>query len=189
MATSYSQSHYVYVIFSLKEWEETLRNMPRRDVISIEPEWSWSLEPFFHDFITGSISKKTGLPKEQVHPITTYYTKPPTWIYPRRRVVCKVRIDDPSKQLVWYDDQMYVWLLNTLGNGHYEFMSTSEEESKRMFGASRDENIKSYDRMFDIDLIREHKWIGAPIPCAFIGRLTRDMIVKCQVYNGSKKER
>lgn len=169
---------YVYVIFSLNEW----RRLRHNKEIKVEPEWS---SECMHSYMLDAISKKSGV--ECIHPITAYYTKPAQWMYPRRRVICKVRIDNPDTQLVWYDDVLYVCLLNSFGNGRYEFMSTSEEEAERMNGASVEECMKSFDRIFDRSLQRDFKWIGRAQSRAFITRLTRDMIVKYQAYNGAVK--
>ena len=176
---------FVYVIFSLDEWF-AIRKLDRDDEVCIDPEWSWCRENTLHEYMLDTLSAKSTI--RCLHPVSAYYTKPsPHWTYPRRRIVCKIRIDDPTTQLVWYDDVLYVHLLNRLGNGMHEFLSVSEDEDKQMQNADIKDCIASYDRVFDYDIKRELRWVGRPEPRAFITRLTRCMIVKYQAYNGPTK--
>jgi hypothetical protein len=178
-------STFVYVVFSLDEWFD-IRKLDCDDDVCIDPDWSWCKENTLHEYMLDVLSVKSTV--RCLHPVSAYYTKPSLhWTYPRRRIVCKVRIDNPSTQLVWYDDVLYVHLLNTLGNGKHTFLSVSEEEDQKMQNADINDCIASYDRIFDDNIQRDLRWVGRPEPRAFITRLTRGMIAKYQAYNGDKK--
>jgi hypothetical protein len=67
------------------------------------------------------------------------------------------------------------------------FTSVSEAEDNEKTNASHDECMKSYERMFDKDLERDHKWCGKYEKRIFISSLNRNMIRKVWAYRGSKR--
>lgn len=162
---------YVYVILSMDQLENIFLLPNDQDVV-IEPEWNWS-KP-----MTAYMTTVFGTSC----PISAFYEKPVKWMTAQDSIICKVWIDDPKEQLVWYDDVLYVIMLNTLGNGIYEYLATSEEEEVRMRNASREECVSSFGRVFDIDVVRDAAWLGEMQPRAFIRCLKRDMIEMCFEY-------
>lgn len=160
-----------------------IRKLSKTDIVTEDIEWS----PSVHDYIISTLAKRTNLHHKDIHPITAYFTKPPTYIGPRRRIVCKILIENPSTQTVWYDDHMLIHILNTLGNGFHEFLATSEEEYYSKKNASEAECLESYDRMFCPHTKRDPRWIPSAEPRAFLTQLSRYQIVKSVAYNGSKK--
>lgn len=191
---------YVYFVCSLEEWR-AVRALPRTAQVlagtHVHEEWSdrSMFHPMLGEHIVKEVASRARLAAGNCSPVGVCYDKPPAWWWPRRRVVCKVRVDG-EEALVRYDDHLYVHLLNSLGNGFHQFLSLTEAEDAAMQGASEDECRRSYARVFmssspgDVrDVERDPRWCGRPQPFAFVPCLRRDMIVKASFYDGARRVR
>lgn len=176
---------YVWTSFPKMEWEQIRRQPFDKMIKDDQPEWNWNDQ--VKNFIISEVCKRSFINNRETHPITAYFQKPPsTWSY-RQRVICKIRIDD-EKQIVPYDDAKFVSLLNTLGNGWPRFLALSKAEDDRMENATLEQIEASYQRVFDLTTPRDPAWVQME-PRLFIPCLTRNMIVKYQVYDGQKKSK
>ena len=122
-------------------------------------------------------------------PIYTFMCKPPVHdFYPAKRVICKVKIDDTL--VVPFDDNTYLYALNSINNDTHSFCAWSEEEDVARRDASKQECMESYKRMFKMsEQCRSNRWVSPVEPRAFIPFLTRDMVKKVWIYRNAKRLR
>lgn len=168
--------HYVYVIFRYYEWLEFKRN---GTIPEDEPVYK-------HEWVYNQVRRRTGLDNA----LALYcFADKPHHHYPPKRIVCKVRI--PNEHIVYFDDTMYIHVLNDMNNNKHSFNGWSEMESEQNKNASVETCLASYERMFDINgaHLREYRWIGPVEKRAFIPYLTRSMIRKVWVYRNAKRLR
>lgn len=78
------------------------------------------------------IADMTGMDAADVRPAYAFVSRPPSWwMWPPKRAVLKVRV--PDDKAVLFDDDAYVSVLNTLGNGWVD----EAADPANMFDVSR----------------------------------------------------
>ena len=181
----------LYVVFPYYEWLEFKKTgyIPN-DTFYPEITRKWVCDQV-HERIKNK--EKYAQQKETItDPMYCYVTKPnPRHTYPRKHVVCKIRVPDVN-DIVYFDDMMYIRVLNSItGYGKYYYCAYSEQEFDAKEHASKEECFESCKRMFEVEYTPERKisWVGPVVLRAFIPALTRDMIRKVWVYSGNGKKK
>lgn len=201
MSESQVQPVTLYIILSYYEWQEFKRSgsIPQDTLYSVGMR-TWLKEQVYkrsnHDVILNQTSNVT----TQQEPMYCFVQKPdPHTNFPQKHVVCKVRVTNPDS-IVYFDDNMYVHVLNSFD--HLWFCSYTEAEDKeknddmiisKTTKRTKEECLQSFERMFDVcpehakKEGRQNWWVGPMELRAFIPYLTRDMIRKVWVYRGNGK--
>jgi len=171
---------YVYVLMPYNDWQE-FKNTGKLDNYFDECEQD------FLNWLKDQMKTRECSISDSDIPIYAYSEKPPLWYKPLKRVICKVLVNESD--FIEFDERMYIHTLNCFNNKMDIFTSVSEAEDNEKINANHDECMESYERMFDKNLKRDHKWCGKYEKRIFISSLSRNMIQKVWVYRGSKRLR
>ena len=120
--------------------------------------------PLVRPWLRRQIADRTGLDAADVHPVYAWMSRPPSsWMWPPKRAVLKVRVAD--ELVVPIDDDAYIGVLNTMGNGWVDEDAGPES-------------------MFDVRHTPEDRLRALIAP-----RLTLEMVRKAAVYRWSVRLR
>lgn len=181
----------IYVVLSYQEWLE----FKRTETIPEDTFYNFETREWIREQVHNRVKNACGTVPEKyknIDPIYCHVTKPiPSKTFPRKHVVCKVRVHN-ARDIVHFDDNMYVSVLNCFqGNGRYYYSSYNEQEDiekNDIHKASKEKCLESYERMFDMDISKRSQSCVGPIEKrAFIPYLTKDMIRKVWIYSGNGK--
>lgn len=159
----------VYVFFSNNMWNNIKKL--QLDAIIIYDELYNYHEGY--EWIKDQVSKRANIPINECYPYFASLSIHEN-INHENTIICKVSID--KNKLVYIDDNMYVFFLNSISNNFYLFNSINENEDIEKKNASKDECFKSYERMFQLDLPRDISWVGNISLFVFLPYLTKSML-------------
>lgn len=193
MSIYQSQPVTLYVVFTYYEWQE----FKRSGIIQDDTFYSIGIRTWLKEQVHKRSKYNGSLQQE---PMYCFVQKPdPHTNFPQKHVVCKVRVTNPES-IVYFDDNMYVHVLNSFD--HPWFCSYTETEDKeknddtiisKTTKRTKEECLQSFERMFDVcpehakKEGRQNWWVGPMELRAFLPYLTRDMIRKVWVYRGNGK--
>jgi hypothetical protein len=163
----------VYVSFPIEKWEE-IKDLPGETVLH-EIELNECLGA--KEWITKQVARRSGNREENVSPFFAFlnedvYVGDDYEDMRRSQYICGVDVDETS--LIYFDD--HIRFLNNIDNNWSSYNSVSLAEDKLMKSASEDDCMKSYERMFELDIAREEGWCGKVAKMAFIPCLRRHML-------------
>lgn len=129
---------YVYVVLAIDQWRAFQASGRTGELPPDDDE-----RPLAAPWLRRRVAERAGLPEADVRPTYAWVRRPPSgWMWPPKRAVLKVRV--PEGAAVLFDDDGYVHVLNTLGNGFTFGAGEGEPEAMFDVGDTAPEALRAF---------------------------------------------